>query len=333
MDNRSLLLLSYQRGNTLVPFLDVTLKISQINYSAVKFRECRRNHSPFTFQNEANAKLSPITIGDILMCLNNWHHSRALMWKKCLIYFLHLFQIYAVCFVTSAFAELPLTIGLLVSGTQSEADFAARQLKNHLKIPGVRDAQVISILPLVADNDLTKLPALARNLIDKKPSLLVANSHAAASALAKATTAIPIVFVSASDPVAEKLVNSLNRPGGNITGIFDYLDLDPKLTETACRWLAKDRRIAFVFFAGEKASPDFNAITAASTAQGCKVDFVAVHDFTELKSTLLARKRNGQFAVVMPMNFVFFKHSQAIIEFLNAEKIPAVYERASSAVG
>jgi putative tryptophan/tyrosine transport system substrate-binding protein len=238
---------------------------------------------------------------------------------------------FVLCFARWAFAETDIKVGLLISGTQTDAAFAEVQLSSALKPTAVQGKKTVSFITVISDNDLSKLPELARQIVNKNPRLLVASSQAAARALAETKTTIPVVFVSASNPVAEKLVSSMNRPGANITGIFDYLDLDPKLTETACRWLIENKRVLFIYFAGEKTQPDFNGINKAGVMLGCQVDFLAVLDFHDLKSKVLSRAQAGRFAVVMPMNFVFFKHSQEVIDFLNAEKIPAIYERTSNA--
>ena len=247
------------------------------------------------------------------------------------MFFCFLITTTVLFFAAPVLAQMPLKIGLLVSGKQSESVFVADQLNTHLMRQSAASKLVVSIIPLAADHDLSQLPALARELVSNSPGLLVASSQAAARAFAQTGTKIPIIFVSASDPVVEKLVHSMNRPGANITGVFDYLDIDPKLTETACRWLTQDQRVVFVFYAGEKIAPDYKAIRAASTAFGCNVDFLGVSDLPEMRSKLQARAKAARFAVVMPMNFVFFKHSQQVIDFLNEEKIPAIYERASSA--
>jgi len=71
-----------------------------------------------------------------------------------------------------------------------------------------------------ADGEYNRLPGLVADLISHKVSLILASGGSDPAKVAKAaTTTIPIVFVSAADPIAAGIVTSLNRPGGNITGV------------------------------------------------------------------------------------------------------------------
>lgn len=64
-----------------------------------------------------------------------------------------------------------------------------------------------------------RIPALAAELVRRRPAVIVASASPPVDSLMKATTTIPIVFVGAADPVASGFVASLNRPGGNVTGV------------------------------------------------------------------------------------------------------------------
>ena len=68
-----------------------------------------------------------------------------------------------------------------------------------------------------------RLPALAAELVALNPDLLIATGPQAAVALKSATATIPIVFVAVADPVGIGLVQSLSRPGGNITGLATFV--------------------------------------------------------------------------------------------------------------
>jgi putative ABC transport system substrate-binding protein len=69
------------------------------------------------------------------------------------------------------------------------------------------------------NNDYGRLPALAAELVSLNVSVIVANGTPASLAAKQATTRIPIVMVETADPIGSKLVSSLAKPGGNITGV------------------------------------------------------------------------------------------------------------------
>ena len=95
---------------------------------------------------------------------------------------------------------------------------------------GYREGQNLTFAYRSADGQPERLPPLALELVRARPDVLISGfGSVAARALKAATTTIPIVFTNLGDPVGSGLVESLGRPGGNVTGLSDQgLDLSEK---------------------------------------------------------------------------------------------------------
>jgi putative tryptophan/tyrosine transport system substrate-binding protein len=124
------------------------------------------------------------------------------------------------------------TIGFLSGDSSSTASFL-NIFREALKNGGYIEGQNVAIEFRSAEGQYEKLPILAAELVNRKVSVIVADGAVAAPLAAKqATNTIPIVFFTGSDPVRWGLVASLNRPGGNITGVsISSSELLPKRIE------------------------------------------------------------------------------------------------------
>jgi putative tryptophan/tyrosine transport system substrate-binding protein len=111
-------------------------------------------------------------------------------------------------------------IGFLNPTTPEAVAEPIRGLRQGLKDSGYVEGENLTIEYRWADNQAERLPAMAAELIRRRVSLIVATGGGQAPLAAKAaTTALPIVFNTADDPVSLGLVASLAQPGGNVTGV------------------------------------------------------------------------------------------------------------------
>jgi ABC-type uncharacterized transport system substrate-binding protein len=119
-----------------------------------------------------------------------------------------------------AFAQQPAipVIGVLGSETEFDKIFLGG-LRQGLTDSGYVEGQNLAIEYRWAEGAYDRLPALAAELVGRHVAVLVASSTPALAAAKAATATIPIVFNTGADPVSAGFVTSLNRPGGNLTGV------------------------------------------------------------------------------------------------------------------
>jgi putative tryptophan/tyrosine transport system substrate-binding protein len=114
-------------------------------------------------------------------------------------------------------------IGYLNSRSREpDAPFLAAFLRG-LNETGYVEGQNVAIEYRWAEGQYDRLPILATDLVDRRVTVMAATSTPAALAAKAATTAIPIVFTTAADPIEVGLVDRLSRPSGNATGVNIYL--------------------------------------------------------------------------------------------------------------
>jgi putative tryptophan/tyrosine transport system substrate-binding protein len=124
----------------------------------------------------------------------------------------------AAAWPLAARAQQTPVITVFNSGKASTQSKNLEALREGLKETGFIERQNVAFDFLWGENQFDKLPGLANEVVMRKPAVIVGNTLAALAAK-KVTTTVPIVFTTGSDPVREGLVSTLNRPGGNVTGV------------------------------------------------------------------------------------------------------------------
>src|SRR5262249_36863074 len=121
-------------------------------------------------------------------------------------------------------------VGVLHRGESTTVNMRVAAIREGLNDPDNRSGSSPEIIVRLADGDVSRLPALATDLVNNRVDTIVAVAPAAVQAAAGATKSIPVIAIALeSDPVASGFVRSLARPGGNVTGVFlDFPDFSAK---------------------------------------------------------------------------------------------------------
>jgi putative tryptophan/tyrosine transport system substrate-binding protein len=133
-------------------------------------------------------------------------------------------------------------IGLLNSRSADVSKDVIAPFLQGLKETGYVEGQNVAVEYRWAENQFDRMPALAADLVRRRVAVIVALGGPAALAAKAATTTIPIVFGTGTDPVASGLVASLNRPGANVTGVAttgragsETIAIGPRVDNECCR--------------------------------------------------------------------------------------------------
>src|SRR5215468_9513949 len=155
-----------------------------------------------------------------------------------------------------------------------------------------------------ADDKYDRLPALARELVQLRPDIIVAVSGQAIEAARDATSTIPIIMVISTDPVARGLVASFSRPGGNVTGITTVAEnsLAAKRLELLKEAVPKAARIAILAAGSLSSSDQMKEAEKAAPALHVKLVPVEVRhaDYDHAFATVVAERVDAIFIVTGP---------------------------------
>ena len=192
---------------------------------------------------------------------------------------------------------------------------------------GYIDGKNMQIHARYAGGVLDRLQGLARELVALKVNVIVAVAVAASLAAREATAEIPIVMVSAGNPVGAGLIKSLARPGGNVTGTTSMLpDLGGKQIEMLHQVLPSVRRIAFLSNpTNAGAAPTLRSAADAAQRLGLElvaVDVIAPQDF----EPAFARVEQSRAEALLVMGEPLINtNRQAVIAFAARRRLPALY--------
>ena len=220
-------------------------------------------------------------------------------------------------------------IGLLSSFSPSDTVRWHEAFRQGLRDLGWVEGKNISIEYRYAEGRYDRLPDLAASLVRLKVDIIVATVTADALAAKNATRAIPIVMASVGDPVASGLVESLARPGGNVTGLSQIArELVGKRLELLKEIVPRLSRVAVLWDPQEASSTlGWKEIQLPAQALGVQLHSLEVRSPNDFNKAFedATRARAGALAI-MP-TLVVATHFKRIADLAAKSRLPSIYHR------
>jgi len=214
----------------------------------------------------------------------------------------------------------------------AESDFQAQSwvkaFTQGLSVLGWTDGLNVQIDVRGWGGEVSRMQQFANELVDLRPDVIVAMSTPSANAMRQETHTIPIVFTLVTDPVAQGLVQTLNRPDANITGFTTFEPTIGSKCLEVLKQIAPGTTHAAVIF-NPQTAPYYklyvDSFEAAGAVFAVKVFEAPVHSPTEIEDVIsvLVREPGG---AVIPMSDTFtVVHRNLIIQLAARHRLPAVY--------
>jgi putative ABC transport system substrate-binding protein len=229
-------------------------------------------------------------------------------------------------------ASLPV-VGFLNSASARGYASMAAAFKQGLKESGYADGQNVAIEYRWADDNNERLPAFAADLASRRVDVIFANSPSIAAALA-ATKTIPIIFNSGDDPVRLGFVASLNRPGGNATGVTIFSnELAAKRLDLLREIVPHSKSIAVLINLDFGPSARFRAdVEAAARALGLAAPTLQASNPGEIETAFNNLAQTHPDALLVGPGPFLDSHRDLLVFLAAKISIPAGYETRASAL-
>ncbi|HEV8644499.1 MAG TPA: ABC transporter substrate-binding protein [Burkholderiales bacterium] len=195
-------------------------------------------------------------------------------------------------------------VGVLRASSAAQHDPAMEAIRAELRAMGYTEGQNIRIEQRFADRRVERLPQLANELVRMKIKVLIAVNEASLRAAKQATNTIPIIVVAYDhDPVASGLIDSMNRPGGNVTGIFSrQVELGGKRLELLKETVPGLSRVAVLHDPAGRAT---DGLEAAGKQLGLQLRLVELKGPKEFEDAMKLAAKNAQAAMLLFSPMIF----------------------------
>jgi putative tryptophan/tyrosine transport system substrate-binding protein len=221
-------------------------------------------------------------------------------------------------------------IGFLSSGSPAAYTPQLAGFRRGLDEVGYAEGQNVAIEFRWADGQYDRLPGLVADLVRRQVAVIAATGGSASGMAAKGATAtIPIVFSSGGDPVRVGLVASLNRPGGNVTGVNLFTStLAAKRLEVLHELVPKATMIAMLVNpTNPNAEPDIKEVEAAARAIGLQLMVVRASNQSDLDAAFRTMSQRRVDALLVFADPLFDNNARdQMIALASRYSLPAIYD-------
>jgi putative ABC transport system substrate-binding protein len=218
-------------------------------------------------------------------------------------------------------------VGYLHQGSSRLVEYATNAFRDGLREAGYVAGENVKIEDRWADGVYERLPALAVDLVSRQVNVIMAALLPAALAAKSATTTIPIVFISGSDPVTSELVESLNRPGANVTGVTIFsLALIGKRVELMRRLVPNLRTAALLINPNNpNAEPQVREFVDAARNAGLSAQPVRAGTVDELAPAFAKLGEQPNIALLIGGDGLLINFADQIVMLAARHQIPTIY--------
>ncbi len=225
--------------------------------------------------------------------------------------------------------ERPRRVGVLAPSTHAREEVTLRPFFDGMRELGWIEGRNVVYHRAYAEDQQARLSALAAELAARGPDVIYAPPGPAASAAAKATRSIPIVFGAVADPVALGIVQSLARPGGNVTGVASATELGSKRVELLKEMLPPRRRVGMLVdrTTPQYSSPEEKGVREAAEKLGLVVVASEVSGPAQIEPAMEALVNARADVVVVTQSALFFNARKPLLESAARAKLPVVASR------
>jgi putative ABC transport system substrate-binding protein len=216
-------------------------------------------------------------------------------------------------------------IAFLRSASLADATHLVTAFREGLKDAGFVEGQNVAIEFRSAEDQADRLPALVAELIRRPVAVIVGNVNSALAAKA-ATATVPIVFATGSDPVQDGLVTSLNRPGGNVTGVsFLAAVLGGKRLEQLRQLVPSATTIAVLVGPESGDSVYRRNVEAAAQAVGQQLIVLHATNDRDIEPAFATFVQRGAGALITVGGAFLFSNRERIVALAARHALPASY--------